>query len=848
VKSERTPGDRLERAIELLMGGPPSTRAEVDALLAAHPDLRELLEPMLEGSGAAPAADDAVLGDFRLVRELGRGGMGIVHEAWQRSLDRKVAVKVLAPALVARPAAVARFRREAAAAARLRHPHIVEVYGFGSEAGQHFFAMQFVDGMPLSNCMDRFRAPAAALALVAQVVEALEHAHARGLVHRDVKPDNVLVRADGAALLTDFGIARDEELPSVTQAGAFLGTLAYAAPEQIRGEAVDARVDVWSVGVLLHELLAGVHPFAAATQQALQHAILTVEPADLRGVDGVSDDLAAIVAQAMAKDRQRRYASATALLADLRALREGRHVSARLPTTGERLLRWARREPWRATALAVLLAGLAASALGFALAAHRAGQNGLLAAAETTAKHALADKVRDFDLLAGVVHWRRAREREARLFPAWPRHADAMRAWLQDDCGRLERLRPELARALQTLQPTTAAGGDDSARFLHDTLAALARDLDTELPPLRAAMTRRLAWATQIAAATAAHPHAGASWADARRALAAAPAYAAAPPALADDDVLGLVPIGANPATGLWEFADLASAWDGETDPRTLPIPRHDAHGNVPVTDASGIVFVLLPGGRCLIGSQAGDPDGGNHDPEAPGFVGPVHEVDLAPFLIARHELTRAQWARLCRGDDDARFPSGYPTGADNYRGGKITGTHPVERVEWTSASRVLGEHGMTMPTEAQWEYACRAGTETPYWTGADSSSLAGAANVYDVAATRNALKKEVHEAFDDGWQAHAPVGSFRANPFGLFDVHGNVGEWCLDAPAANRVGFRAGDGMKQSSERPNDRVQRGGSFQQQGRTGRASLWVFGPKETRAIDLGLRAVRRLAEK
>lgn len=358
-------GQRLERALQAFLGAAPRTRADGDRLLAAHPELADLLRPMLGHDDPAPADDTGgtgdggrVLGDFRLVREIGRGGMGIVYEAWQRSLDRRVAVKVLAPSLVTSPAAIARFRREATAVARLRHPNIVAVYDCGSDGGEHYLAMQFVDGAPLHDVATGFRSPERAVALAAQLADALAHAHAAGLVHRDVKPGNVLVLADGTALLTDFGVAHDAALPSLTREGGFVGTLDYAAPEQVRGEAVDARADVWAVGVILHELLSGALPFAAASEEATLHRILTAEPPSVRGRPGVSDDLAAVVDRALAKQPQRRYPTAAALLADLRALQRGDPVTARLPTAVERLRRWTRREPWRALAAVALGIGV----------------------------------------------------------------------------------------------------------------------------------------------------------------------------------------------------------------------------------------------------------------------------------------------------------------------------------------------------------------------------------------------------------------------------------------------------------------------------------------------------------
>lgn len=351
------PSSRLERALATWLEHVESGSGDDAALLAEHADLRDLLEPMLSRE-AAPAGPVRIVGDFEIRAELGRGGMGVVHEAWQRSLGRRVALKVLAPALAADPAAIARFHREAAAAGKLRHPNLVEVHGVGHDGDVHWFAMALIDGLPLHRCRERFADAHAAVQLTVQVLDALQHAHGAGLVHRDVKPANVLVRTDGSAVLTDFGLARATGSPTVTAEAGFLGTLDYAPPEQLQAQAVDARADVWSTGVMLAELLTGRHPFSRDTATATLHAILTAEPQGVAALRSRDADLAAIVGRALEKEPARRYPSAVAFLADLRAWQQGLEVAARAPSMRERIARWARREPWRAAAAALLLLGV----------------------------------------------------------------------------------------------------------------------------------------------------------------------------------------------------------------------------------------------------------------------------------------------------------------------------------------------------------------------------------------------------------------------------------------------------------------------------------------------------------
>ena len=264
----------------------------------------------------ATAINDGHLigGRYRLVRRLARGGMAEVWEAQDEVLARAVAVKLLLPHLAADDAFHARFHREALAAARLSHPHIVSIYDTCSTDDAEAIVMELVRGRTLRDLLDDKGAvsPIRAIAIARQVADALAHAHASGLVHRDVKPGNILLADDGRVLVTDFGIAKAaEEVSDLTDAGQIVGTAKYLSPEQVQGHPLDGRSDVYALGVVLYEMLCGRAPFAADSSTATALLRLTTEPLRPRQCRaGLSRELEDVVLKAMARDPNARYATA----------------------------------------------------------------------------------------------------------------------------------------------------------------------------------------------------------------------------------------------------------------------------------------------------------------------------------------------------------------------------------------------------------------------------------------------------------------------------------------------------------------------------------------------------------
>ncbi len=281
------------------------------------------------------AADTVVDGRYRVVARIGSGGMADVWCAEDLQLGRRVALKLLHGRFADDREFVERFRREASSAAGLQHPNVVSIYDRGEWDGTSYIAMEFVDGEPLKALIDREGPlePARAIDLTIQVLRAARFAHRRGIVHRDLKPHNVIVDGEGRAKVADFGIAR-AGASDMTETGSILGTAQYLSPEQAQGHAVSARSDLYSIGVLLHELLTGRVPFDgdSAVTIALKHVAETPVPPS-RIDPRVPPALDAVVLRALAKDPEERFADADAFIAALEAARAGAAAPPQGPAT-----------------------------------------------------------------------------------------------------------------------------------------------------------------------------------------------------------------------------------------------------------------------------------------------------------------------------------------------------------------------------------------------------------------------------------------------------------------------------------------------------------------------------------
>jgi eukaryotic-like serine/threonine-protein kinase len=337
--------DEAKRAafLDQACAGDEAMRSEVVSLLASHEEAGNFLSaPAIQVAAKAIASeqDDVVsggaIGPYKMIQLIGRGGMGEVYLAQDTRLGRRVALKLL-PSYFTRDAErLRRFQQEARTASALNHPNVITIFEIGEANAIHFIATEYIEGETLRQRIARQAVDvSAALAVAIQMAGALEAAHNAGIVHRDIKPENIMLRPDGIVKVLDFGLAKlaerreplDPESPAAswlsTDPGVVMGTASYMSPEQARGLKVDARTDIFSLGVVLYEMISGRAPFQGATTSDVIAAILTEEPPPLAPyLAGVPEKFQWIVDKALAKDREARYQTAAALLADLKKLQK----------------------------------------------------------------------------------------------------------------------------------------------------------------------------------------------------------------------------------------------------------------------------------------------------------------------------------------------------------------------------------------------------------------------------------------------------------------------------------------------------------------------------------------------
>jgi eukaryotic-like serine/threonine-protein kinase len=331
---------------------------EVEGLFDAHEQTAHLVDRPVAQVAARliDAADhasliDCQLGPYRITGAIGRGGMGEVYLAQDTRLGRRVAIKLLPSHFTSEPERVRRFQQEARAASALNHPNIVTIHEIGQQDALHFIVTEFIEGETLRALAGRGLPFKQALDIAVQTAEALSAAHQAGITHRDIKPENIMLRPDGYVKVLDFGLAKLSEPQAFrnqsdgsiswldTSPGIVMGTVSYMSPEQVRGHAVDARTDIFSLGVVLYEIIAGRKPFAGETTSDIIAAILEREPTPLLELKSdLPYELQRIITKALAKDRNWRYQSSKDLLIDLRLLKDELEMAARLRTSGAQRL------------------------------------------------------------------------------------------------------------------------------------------------------------------------------------------------------------------------------------------------------------------------------------------------------------------------------------------------------------------------------------------------------------------------------------------------------------------------------------------------------------------------------
>lgn len=752
-------------------------------------------------------------GRYEDLVEIGRGGMATVYQARDRELGRAVALKVAAGTSDL-PAGheeeldrTQRFLAEAQITGQLDHPGIVSVHEMAIDAaGRLFFSMKLVRGHNLATVFDLVQDgrdgwnEVRALAVLLKVCEAVAFAHERRVVHRDLKPANIMVGRFGEVFVMDWGLARvlgrpdahglrprpypsttlttletvrtrepsGHESPLITMDGRIVGTPCYMAPEQAQGhvDQVNERSDVYSLGAILYQLLTGMSPYAIPHQAMTPHTVLARvlegPPRPIAELNPAAPAaLVAICEKAMARRSDDRYPSALELAQDVQAYLEHRPVRARPPSLRQAISLWVQRNRAIALSGTVALATVLSALIWFMLHQERVRRN--------------TERTSDVMAVRALLS-----EEEQVLTPLLPEGREQCGRWLDRVRSLLDRVPAYRAEVRQQTDPEPPLGREE----MEAMLAAVG-----ELEAARDRVERSLADASghrQRAVGAQQVP-----WSEVLADLARTPVFRD----LHLQEQPGLVPLGKNQA-GLWQFWHVPSGHSpGSTD------------GTIAPGAATGMVLVLLPGGDITIGW-----DGGESNER-------LQHLRRPPFLLAMHETTQGQWLHAM-GNNPSRRKTG-----TRHHDILYSATHPVESVTWFEAQRLASRLGLRLPEAPELEYAGRANVPGSHlFAGRHAEQQKGLENLREQSFAARFGGSDALP-WDDGFPENAPVGSFRMNPFGLYDVGGNVSEW-----TATLYGPEAAPGEADPSGTPiTERLRcvRGGSWGSRIKDVRASYNMF---------------------
>jgi len=770
---------------------------------------------------------------YQIIRKINQGGMSSVYLAVQLSVGREVALKVMAPALNSDPVFSERFQREANIVGQLSHPHIVSIYDIGRHRNLNYIAMDYLAGGSVQDKMPQGISPEEALRITREVALALDHAHEKGYIHRDIKPENILFREDGSSVLTDFGVAKAlSQASRATHAGTVVGTPHYMSPEQTRGRPVDGRSDIYSLGVVLYEMLTGQVPFQAEESVAIAIKHLTAPipklPMHLRSYQNLIDRL-------LAKDPEDRFQRGRELvLAIDKQSTEGASSSLADQVTGQTAVSSLSR------ALFVIL---------FQSLRERLQQWILwLGSLRWTPRRGLyrrkdpeQRRIRPTEHTTVISHSIEAPEPDIRhhwRFAKWLTPlvlvglAWGMTLWLAP---------PDIRHTEPPTSPTLSQTLRETATLLTDTtqLGETTNPLSSPEPasnPEPAPQTTPANRDSEPGTPAAPEVHTPVQQktnnpVDERHALTVEPS-----PETARVRIMNIVEryypgIALKPGRYRIETSQPGYYTDERwvrvaDEPLTLsvqlekkPTPGATFTNRLP-DGAEGPEMVIVPAGRFTMGSELE-----NH-------TQPLTEVRISnAYAISAHEITFADYARYAQAEG-LEMPSDSGWGK---------GVRPVINVSWHQAQGyvdwlkdVTGKP-YRLPSEAEWEYAARGGTDSTFWWGSAGADARGYANC------RRGCDSPYTGFFSS---KTAPIGAFPNNPYGLYDTSGNVAEWVQDCYLTDLSKIPA-DASPYETENCAERSVRGGSFRDSIGNTASHVRTGKPPETKDSNLGFRVVVEL---